>query len=205
MMVEDPTRPTLEERYARAVDTADMSVSLERRTPVDLLISAGWTRESLGTALYRLKTEFDAVRGDLRLAGAGITLTDFLLVLSGLQTLRSTRDALGRFSVAYATRQKYMVPDDTVLKIAGKALQYWLDPQCHSCSGRGFNGGFGLPLVLCTACHGSKKREATFHHTAAGHEFARALLCEMDRKTEHVNTMLKRFLSNGAQPAKKTK
>lgn len=194
----DPTRPDLEERYAQAIDADDLLVT-PQRGPVDMLVAAGWTRESLGTALYRLRTEFDAVRGDYRLMGNHPNVTDLLLILSGLTTLRTTKDALGRFAIAFATRRRYMVDDKTVVQIAGKALQYWLDPQCHECEGRGFTGGYGLPMELCKACHGTKKRQATHHHTAAGHEFGRALLCEMDRKCDHVSTSLRQFLASVQQ------
>lgn len=197
----DPTRPDLEERYAQAIEADDLMVR-PSRGPVDMLVAAGWTKESLGTALYRLRTEFDAVRGDYRLVGRAPNVTDLLLILSALTTLRDTRDALGRFAVAFATRKRYMADDGTVLKIAGKALQYWLDPQCHECEGRGFTGGYGLPMELCKACGGTKKRQATHYHTAAGHEFAKALLCEMDRKTDHVTTMLRQFLAAGQQGKK---
>lgn len=63
----NPDRPTLPERYAGAIDSSHLEV-LPTRCSVDYLVAAGWVQETLGTALFRLRTEFDAVRGDHRLA-----------------------------------------------------------------------------------------------------------------------------------------
>jgi hypothetical protein len=42
-------------------------VRLER-ADIDYIISAGWVRDGLGAALFRLRTEWDVVRSDLRMA-----------------------------------------------------------------------------------------------------------------------------------------
>lgn len=76
MLPED--RPLIDERYARAVEADSLEVSADRRGDVDLLIAAGWVRESLGTALYRLRTEFDQVRGALRITRDALPYWDEL-------------------------------------------------------------------------------------------------------------------------------
>lgn len=63
----DPTRPSTEERYSAAVESSDMQV-LPTRCSVDYLVAAGWIQDSLGATLYRLRTEWDNVRAELRLA-----------------------------------------------------------------------------------------------------------------------------------------
>lgn len=56
-------RPTLPERYARAMQSTHLEVLVDERCSVDLLVAAGWVKDGLGTMLYRLRTEYDAVRG----------------------------------------------------------------------------------------------------------------------------------------------
>lgn len=60
-------RRDLAERYSSAIESSHLEVTLEMGD-VDLLVAAGWTKESLGTALYRVMVEFDTVRGGHRLA-----------------------------------------------------------------------------------------------------------------------------------------
>ena len=60
-------RPTLDERYARAATSAHLEL-LPTRCSVDYLIAAGWCRDDLGVKLFRLKSEFDLVRGDFHQA-----------------------------------------------------------------------------------------------------------------------------------------
>lgn len=61
-MTNTEDRPTLEERYSRAMSTSHLEVK-DRPGDVDMLIAAGWCKETLGTMLYRLRSEFDAVKG----------------------------------------------------------------------------------------------------------------------------------------------
>lgn len=56
-------RPTLPERYSRALESTHLEALSNERCSVDMLIAAGWVKEGLGTALYRLRSEYDAVRG----------------------------------------------------------------------------------------------------------------------------------------------
>ena len=56
-------RPNLEERYSRAIESSHLEVLADERCSVDMLIAAGWVKEGLGTALYRLRSEYDSVRG----------------------------------------------------------------------------------------------------------------------------------------------
>lgn len=65
-------RPTLPERYARAMQSTHLEVLVDERCSVDLLVAAGWVKDGLGTMLYRLRTEYDAVRGVHRTALAAL-------------------------------------------------------------------------------------------------------------------------------------
>lgn len=59
-------RPVLEERYASAVRSSHLRSTSERAGDVDLLVAAGWVREGLATAMYRVRGEFDCVKGEAR-------------------------------------------------------------------------------------------------------------------------------------------
>lgn len=195
MIPED--RPTLPERYSRAMSSPNLKWGKlhERTVDLDILIAFGWIKqESLGTSLYRLRTEFDAIN-KIEVARCGSSLVARVLTLSQLRALPDVRNALGRFSIAHATRQRFMRPDDRVLQIAGRALDLWLDPHCPTCTGRGFTGGYGAPIVLCSHCHGSGKRTVDLDREYAGHEFGRSILAAMDRKTDFVRSQMKRHLS----------
>jgi len=116
-------------------------------------------------------------------------------MLSQLKTLEPAKAALGRFSSIIATRERYMQPDREVMRIAGTALDVWMDPMCHHCHGTGLTGGVGVVAGICPACHGTKLRAYRLHATDAGHQFGRSLLSHMDRKTEHVAGQMRRFLA----------
>lgn len=182
------------ERYSRAAQSSHLETNNEHTTDVDVLIASGWVKsESLGTHLFRLRHEFDAVN-KREIQQAPNSLTARLLTLMSLRTLGDTREALGRFSLLRATRERFMQPDKMVLKIAGRALDAWLDPMCPVCSGRGFNGGFGAPIVLCNTCGGSTRRFPQLANWDDGHQFGVGLMTVMDTKTEYVRKMMVTFL-----------
>lgn len=185
-------KPTIPERYSRAIESGHLEVR-PGVCDVDMLIAAGWAKEGLGTALFRLRTEFDTVNRR-ELEQCATSLTARVLTLAQMTTLPTTRAALGRFACAHATRVRFMRDDRAVLHIAGRALDLWLDPLCPHCSGRGFNGGFGAPIQICPKCHGTKLRSPRLDATNDGHEFGRSLLVQMDRKTERVREAMSRFL-----------
>lgn len=122
--------------------------------------------------------------------------TDLALILMRMKTLPAARDALGRWAVVKATTGRFMVPDTVVLKLVGRVLQAFLDPNCHGCQGRGFNGGYGAPKVFCRTCkdHSGKARDA-LGQDAAERLFCKTLLSEMDRKLDEVSRLMARFLS----------
>lgn len=66
----DEDKPTMAERYGRAATSSHLRLK-DTRCDVDYLIAAGWLQDGLGSMLYRLRSEFDAVRGQLRAAETG--------------------------------------------------------------------------------------------------------------------------------------
>jgi hypothetical protein len=53
-----------------ALESHHLKLSTDRAGDVDLLIACGWVRDGLGATLYRLRAEFDAAKGEDRIAGA---------------------------------------------------------------------------------------------------------------------------------------
>lgn len=241
-------RPTLDERYARALESSDLAIKPEQRGDADYLVAAGWVHDSLGTALFRLRSEWDLTRATLRQAeeaaregandartltrrataaaarasGASprqaealkdaadkaldraertrdaterAALTARALALVHLKTLSSARQALHVYAIAFGARSRFY-DIESVRVITGRALQLWLDPNCPHCEGRGFVQALGEPLRWCQECVRTGKRingnpGFRLAKSEVGHQFGRALLCEMDRKAEAVMKSMK--------------
>ncbi len=214
-------RPGIAERYARALESSHLEVKTDERCSVDYLIAAGWVDESLGTLLFRLRAEFDGVRAEQRLAERNLlaaqalaaqlpsefardwaqrsaeeaALTERALILVHLKTLHVAKAALGRHASILATKTRFMQDDAAVMRIAGRALDAWLDPLCPRCNGTGQIGAYGEPRSICTACHGAKLRSMRLANDEAGHQFGLLLMGRMDSKCDYVAARMRRFLS----------
>jgi ribosomal protein S27E len=210
MPIEAP--PTVEERYTRAIHSPRLVVSARERTDVDMLIAAGWTaacfdedgqprpqsesdkRTRFAVALYRLASEFDSVRQEMRHV---LNATEFALALMRLKTLREARESLGAYASIQATKQRFMQPDEKVMPLMGQVLSAWLDPNCHKCEGRGTIGGYGSPQVVCRGCGGTKLRlrdkQGILRIGLDGEQkrFAGHMLAEMDRLVAEVEQAMK--------------
>ena len=167
-------RPTLGERYSTATESSNLKVK-ETACDADILIAAGWAHEEIGSMLVRLQSEFDSAKSEMRGQGA-TALVDQVLILSKLKTLPATKQALGRWAVRLATKKAFMKPH---------------------CEGRGKNGGYGLPEVLCKHCRGSGKRDARkFGQDEADRAFVQFLLCAMDAQAESALRSMRCMLRN---------
>jgi hypothetical protein len=138
------------------------------------------------TLAGRWHAKADAAAQELR----AVATTAKLLVLMHLKSLAETKEALGRFAIAFATRRRVMHSDEWVIRIAGLALDVFLDPLCHVCHGRGFHGGRhrGEQRIVCRACSSSGRRRISFGEAAGdqadARRFGTALLAEMGRKLD---------------------
>ncbi|CAB4159236.1 hypothetical protein UFOVP703_74 [uncultured Caudovirales phage] len=192
-MTNNPDRPSIPERYTRALESSHLEVEGDHQGDVDVLIAAGWVKETLGTALYRARSEFDAVN-KRELALVSTSLIARVVVLSKMTSLMRTREAVGRWALKQATVLKFMQPDAAVYRLSGQALDVWLDAACHHCGGKGFTGGYGLPQVLCKHCGATGSRRYRMGTNNQEHEFGRALLTRMDAKCDRVAKAMGRYL-----------
>lgn len=186
-------RKTLGERYLAAMESSHLELT-EGRDDADYLIAAGWCKEPLGLALYRLRLEYDQIN-QVEAQSAGPVQAK-LLTLNKLTTLRPAFTLLKRFAELHALRKKYNRPDRTVHLIAASCLAWWLHPTCLHCAGRGFNGGFGTPMLICTHCN-SGQRVVRYAKDEAGHQFGRGLLNEMDSLMQAADSQMRKSLRQG--------
>lgn len=191
-MSDNEDRPTLAERYSRAVGSSDLRMK-RGVGDLDILIAAG-RAGGLGAQLLRLRQEFDTVRGTVR--HGPLQPVDRLMVLQRLRSLPDTREALGRFAVQRATKVGLMKSDAIVMKLVGKVLDVFLDPQCHHCEGRGFNGGAhrGDKRTICQPCGGTGHRAHCIGRDALDHAFTARLLCDMDAMMNAAEASMRREL-----------
>ena len=192
---------TTEERYARAIGSSHLEVT-PHMDAISVIIAAGWVKENLGTILYRLRTEHDAAKGDIRRIASQpeASQTDAALVAGKLKSLHSATLAVRRFAINSAKRHAGLLRyhEDDAPEVAVRALVYWLDPLCHSCNGRGFSGGTGTPVEVCKHCHGSGRTLPRLSKTEAGQQFGYLLISEFERKTCRVGELIKRHLRQEA-------
>lgn len=204
-------RPTIGERYAIA---ADGNAGVNE----DLLIAAGKCRETLGTMLLRLRGEFDNVKASVDGTG-NTTLTDRLLVMAQLKTLREAKEAVGYLAAQRAVVERFNLPgpmpkelvgvkawrEDAELKnrsiraLAGRVLVAFLDPNCHACNGVGKHGGYGALQSLCRACGGSTKTRAGIGRNPDERHFAEHLLSLIERSVSRAEQAIQAGLPEAKQ------
>lgn len=136
--------------------------------------------------------------GQLMAQARADAVTAKALALARLKTLREAADAVGDFARLMAIRQRFAEPNAVVNTLAAKALQLWLDAVCSACRGRGFNGGFNGPKIMCTACGNTGRAHWQLSKREPHAAFIRTLLADMDLKAHRVEQTMRRFLrSNG--------
>lgn len=188
-------RPSILERYSSATNSSNLKLNPNRQGDADLMILAGWCNDSLGASLVRLKTEFDSVRAQLR-GSANDSATEKMLVLMGLNTLRSTKDILGQVAKARAARTGFARPAPDIHRLAGRVLDIFLDPNCSKCDGRGFTGGGrheeSGPQIICRPCGGTGKRRGHVGKDDEERRFADGLLADIESKASGFEQKLAR-------------
>lgn len=122
--------------------------------------------------------------------------TEFLLALTIMRTLREAKYAVGGFAIDLAHRRRFNLDDEQVLRVAGRALEVLLDPLCHFCQGRGYNGGGRHeqtgPQSFCRPCRNSGHRRDAIGKDDSERLFASQLLMQMDAELSAVQSSIKR-------------
>ncbi len=220
MTIDD--KPTIGERYSSATESSNLKLG-ERRGDVDMIIAAGLTKDNLASALYRLMREYDAVRTEHRAAdlmlrsrlaeaarqsnpekaaelihqAEGAALTEHLLILTHLRSLRETKDRFGEFAIQQATKHKFMRNDLDAIRIAGRVLDVWLRPACDKCDGQPFTAMnySGEARKFCKPCQGSGLRRESIGRDDIERGFASRLLMDIDAKLHEAELDISRNLN----------
>lgn len=165
-MYDNTEKPGVDERYETAANASDLTVSVLRTGPVDLLIAAGLSPTVLGQALMRLHT--DRVSKDDRRRHKPRSLD---LVMGELTAWGATR-GFDRDACA-------------------KAVAYWVDPNCRRCDGRKRRVIPNTPVLsnkVCPTCQGSGNA-----HVPKG---TAVLLAYMDDAVSRARQSIKKRLRN---------
>lgn len=172
-----------EEAYSRATRASRLVVK-EAHSDVDTIIAAGMA-EPLGVLLVRMRTEWDTISAR-EIALAANDTTARLLILMNLRSLPAAKEAMFNFALAKAESRGCMSDTKAIAAVVGRALDVWLDRRCGHCEGRGFNGGYGVPKLMCVGkgkCGGTgNRRNSQLSANASEHALGVFLLTEMDRK-----------------------
>lgn len=180
-MTEDTTKPTLDEKYARAINSTDLRMVDGKAGNADLLAAFGISA-GLGSLLQRLRQEYDQVAQDVRRAGND-SHTEAVLIFMHLKTLREAKNALGQYAMVMATKRRHMIPDREVLVLTGHTLSAWLDHRCRRCIGTGVIGGYdGKRQLVCRACGGTGNAVSSIVQNDGQARFCADLLRDMNQK-----------------------
>lgn len=153
--------------------------------------------EAAARAVKRILADADSMRRQAEAAH----VTARLLILQRMKSLDATKAALGRWACVQATKRNFPANDAEVAKLAGRVLNVFLDPTCSSCQGRGANGGYRAPQVICRACSGSGKRKTNLGKDAGERWFAQYLLAEMESMLAEIDRQMRSYLRGDPRPA----
>lgn len=136
----------------------------------------------------------------LRKTAHGQALTERLLALMELKTLREAREALGAYANALATKQRFAEPPEVVNKLAGRVLDVFLDPHCHTCEGTGQigSGYMNETMRTCDTCGGSGHRRDSIGNGPRARWFAFILLGNLQQEMAHAAGGIGKKLRSGA-------
>lgn len=142
-------------------------------------------------------------------------ITNRVLILSQLKSLTAAKEAVGQWAVVEAERVGFMrigpIPTalagvkawrkahakraECIATLAGRTLESWLDPLCHKCEGRTFNGGCGSPRVGCKACRETGRRTAALSKVPEEQNFCLRLSAQMSAKASDAEAEMRRRLN----------
>jgi hypothetical protein len=172
--------PTVDEQYSTAVAARSLLIDPVHRTQADVIIAAGWSHARIGTALMRLRTEWDASARPHKPTQAHVAafagtldgkplerltrahdivgrwwLGEMALVLRNLRSLPSVRAQVVQTATSWKwtdpiTRAPRRLEDAETVCMA--VLLHWLDHVCPACDGLKFLTIKGTPTLGVEAC-----------------------------------------------------
>ncbi len=176
-------RPSISERYARAVDATDLTVS-EAPSAADMIIAAGLASQgdqnrSIALALWRMK------QGDL-------------------SSFAACCGVLGAWLKHKADKERFKDGGKYCYeRVVSRTVYWWLDPHCRHCDGRGHPLIPNTPVLdetrNCPRCDGTG---ITPLEGMVRQEYvyaAKTLANEMDRITAEVFAQMRRLTRSSGQ------
>lgn len=124
---------------------------------------------------------------DLRSIAKRRAVSESMLVLMELKTVRPARQALYTYTQSLADAQRFREPPDVLERLANKVLDVLLDPTCHTCWGTGSEGSGYLNETMrtCGTCGGSGHRRDSIGNGPRARWFAFILLGNLQQEMAH--------------------
>jgi hypothetical protein len=150
-----------------------------------------------------LRSDPEALRADaasLRHIAKRRAVSESLLVLMELKTVRPARQALYEYTEDLAQKERFREPSDVLQRIANRTLDVLLDPTCHTCWGTGSEGSGYLneTMRVCITCGGSGHRRDSIGNGPRARWFAFILLGNMQQEMAHAAGGIGRMLRSEA-------
>lgn len=142
------------ERYITASNATSLVADADSvRGNVDVLIAAGWSKSTLGLALLRLISEYDATgkrRGVLRQQIAAEKSRGGLNIFAQLRSLNLAITGVEAYAAHHGIEQPHEKSIAVVL--------HWLDNTCKTCDGTKYQRIADTPYTsskVCKCCRGA--------------------------------------------------
>lgn len=173
----DEAPPTVEERYAAAINTSNLRVHTDakRGSAADVLMAMAWSPSRVGGSLMRLHSEWDSASKPHRVTQDAIE--QFAATLDGTRDEKLSKARriahdwymhecgilLGRLKSLPAAREQLTLwvrqqrIDDADQRVA-EVIMWWLNHVCPVCEGRKKERITDTPSLShrdCKSCHGT--------------------------------------------------
>ena len=154
---------TIEDAYASAQTASNLRMNMESRTPIDVVLAIAISKNRLGSAIMRLHTEWDRVRGDVRKTPSDASALECVAHID-VDTFMSSRlrevsQSLPSWRIVEQSLVRRCQEADIAhaSSVVRSALFYFLNPTCEHCHGTGVDVRHGRDDE-CKACKGTGRR-----------------------------------------------
>lgn len=191
-------------RLAREFDSAHGEHGIAR-TEFDRIeqVASALDKESLGHTDPVKKEKKGKEADDLRKMAKAQAISARLMVTMHMKSLREVKQDLYGFAHLLVQKLGIDWDDETVAAIVGQVLDIHLDKTCHHCQGRGSNGGYGAPMIMCKHCGATGERGwKDVGKDETQRSFANELLEEMKRLMAQAAGGIKRAVKEDVPAAR---